>query len=491
MRIVIIGGGIAGLAAGIFAQRAGFDSVILEQHSIAGGLCTGWDRKGFHIDGCIHWLTGTRPETDLYRLWVETGALGNTEVYQPDVFTTVEHDGETVMLYRDLDRTREHLLEVSPDDRAEIERLIDYTRRFFSFQMPCGKPFDLMSIPDRIRLGMSMKDLRPVMKDLGKITLGEYVERVKHPAIREALRSGVVETYSAYILLFTLATFMSGNGDRPAGGSRALAKRMEERYIDLGGKIELRREVKEIVVREGYARGVLLADGTEVYGDYVVPTCDTHITIQRLLKGEYTDRGFEEKYANHRAYPLFSCIYASFGVDSDLSAYPADLVFQATPFAFEDGSRDQLSIKHYCYEPSFAPEGKSVVIAYLHASYDWWKQKRENMDAYGAEKTRLGNDIVQRIEARFPELRGEVTLLDVASPVTYERYCGAYRGAFMSFGITPEAKNLNHDGRIKGIKNLYMGGQWLMPPGGVPAALVTGKWAVQRICRAEKIGPFP
>jgi len=55
-KIVIIGGGIAGLSAGIFAQKNGFESTILEKHHTLGGECTGWDRQGYHIDGCIHWL---------------------------------------------------------------------------------------------------------------------------------------------------------------------------------------------------------------------------------------------------------------------------------------------------------------------------------------------------------------------------------------------------------------------------------------------------
>ena len=487
MKILIIGGGIAGLAAGIFAQRAGFESVLFEQHRITGGECTGWDRKGFHIDGCIHWLTGTKPGTDLYNLWVETGVLENTEVYQPDISATVEHEGCTITLYRDLEKTKHHLIEVSPDDRDEIEKLMNYTERFLSFQMPCRKPFDLLNIFDKLKLGISMRDLGPVMKELGKISIEQYVQRFHHPAVKEAFMSGLVGTYSAYILPFTLAVFASGNGGRPAGGSRAMAQRMEKKYTSLGGRTEIRQQVKEIIIEKGIAKGVLLADGSEVYGDYIVPACDARITFQKLLGGKYTDKKFEQKYADPKAYPLFSCIYASFGVDADLSEYPADFVFQTTPFSFEDGSKNQLSIKHYCYEPSFSPEGKTIVIAYFHASYDWWKEKRNNIDSYTAEKTRLGNDIIERIENRFPELTGKINLLDVATPATYERYCGAYKGAWMSFGITPEGKDLNHDGRIKGIKNLYMAGQWLMPSGGVPAALVTGKWAVQRICRAEKI----
>ncbi len=40
-KIIIIGGGIAGLTAGIFAQKNGFDSVILEKNHTPGGECTG------------------------------------------------------------------------------------------------------------------------------------------------------------------------------------------------------------------------------------------------------------------------------------------------------------------------------------------------------------------------------------------------------------------------------------------------------------------
>jgi len=44
--------------------------------------------------------------------------------------------------------------------------------------MPYEKSFDLMGRHGKIKLGMSMKDVGPVMKDLGKITLGDYVERL-------------------------------------------------------------------------------------------------------------------------------------------------------------------------------------------------------------------------------------------------------------------------------------------------------------------------
>lgn len=59
--IIIIGAGIAGLTAGIYARLSGFDVTILEQHTIPGGMCTGWRRKGYLFDGAMHWMTGSSP----------------------------------------------------------------------------------------------------------------------------------------------------------------------------------------------------------------------------------------------------------------------------------------------------------------------------------------------------------------------------------------------------------------------------------------------
>ena len=74
-RIVVIGGGVSGMSAGIYARINGFDTVICEKHSTVGGNLCGWTRDGYHIDNCIHWLTGTNPHSEEYRMWNELGAI--------------------------------------------------------------------------------------------------------------------------------------------------------------------------------------------------------------------------------------------------------------------------------------------------------------------------------------------------------------------------------------------------------------------------------
>ena len=83
-KIAIVGAGVAGMAAGIYAQKSGFQTIVCEKNPLPGGECTGWDRQGYHIDGCIHWLTGTREGTPLRRMWEEVGALDGGAVQQPD-----------------------------------------------------------------------------------------------------------------------------------------------------------------------------------------------------------------------------------------------------------------------------------------------------------------------------------------------------------------------------------------------------------------------
>jgi len=51
--LVIIGAGIAGLSAGCYAARSGYRTTILEMHSLPGGLCTSWHRKGYLFDGSV------------------------------------------------------------------------------------------------------------------------------------------------------------------------------------------------------------------------------------------------------------------------------------------------------------------------------------------------------------------------------------------------------------------------------------------------------
>ena len=94
LKLVIIGAGVAGLAAGVYARRSGFETVILEKHIIPGGLSTSWSRKGYLFEGGMHWLTGSSEKLTLNRIWREVGALKeNNPIYCRDpIYTLVKKE---------------------------------------------------------------------------------------------------------------------------------------------------------------------------------------------------------------------------------------------------------------------------------------------------------------------------------------------------------------------------------------------------------------
>ena len=74
-KVVIIGGGISGMTTGIYLQLNGYDTLIVEKNAVPGGACTGWERSGCYIDGCIHWTTGVDPGSSYYDLRGDAGAI--------------------------------------------------------------------------------------------------------------------------------------------------------------------------------------------------------------------------------------------------------------------------------------------------------------------------------------------------------------------------------------------------------------------------------
>ncbi len=487
--VVIIGGGIAGLSAGIFARANGFETTILEKHRVLGGECTGWDRKGYHIDGCIHWLVGTKEGTPMNDLWKSVGALDGVEIYHPDTFLTFEHESGTVPIYRDLDRLRESWLELSPSDADGIEDFCATIEKLGAYEMEAAKPMDMMSLLEKIRYMASMKEAGSVLKRYGKVGLAEYAERFRHPAIREMFATFAPGDYAVAFLFFGFATFVEGQSSIPAGGSKALAGRMAERYRALGGNVETGCEVVDVAIDGTRVAHVTAEDGRTFTADHFIAACDAHFVFERLLGGRYREPAFEKRFGDPKTYPLASNTYIGLGLEAEVGDMPRTVRFVCDGIEIAGSTIDQITLNHYAYEPDFAPEGctaLTVALNHFGEVVDHWLELAGDPEAYRREKERVGEAVRAAIEAHFPQFAGKLTVLDVATPATYERYCNAHRGSFMAFFPTIGSKMMAHTGRIKGLDNFVLSGQWLQPPGGLPIAVVTGKDSIQRLCKKEK-----
>lgn len=488
-KITIIGGGIGGLSAGIYAQLNGFDSVILEKLSQPGGQCTGWDRKGYHIDGCIHWLSGTKPGSELNRIWKEVGALEGVEIIHPDSFMCFEQDGQHAEIFRDLDKLERSWCELAPDDAEFIREFCRDVRSLQGFAMPVDKPSDMMGPLERIRMLLSMKEAGRVLGKYGKMSLPQLAGRFGSPALREGLGSMAPKEYNAAMIFFAIAGFTNDDASIPAGGSLALARRMAERYRQLGGRLETGCEVAELEISGRQVNAVIDKKGRRWDGDHFIAACDAHFVYHTLLQGRYNDKAYEKRFRQPDRYPLASEVMVAVGFKGLMSevgdtGIPWSLNFPIDPITVGASPIERLTLKHFSHEPEFAPPGHSLLvfdINQFHTDYDAWAAM--DTRSYKSEKQRVGQAVIAATEKRFPELRGRLELLDVATPRTYQRYCNAWRGAFMAFFPSVQGKMMEHNGRIKGLNNFVLSGQWLQPPGGLPIALTTGRNSIMRLCR--------
>ena len=58
--------------------------------------------------------------------------------------------------------------------------------------------------------------------------------------------------------------------------------------------------------------------------------------------------------------------------------------------------------------PAFAPAGKTVIQASFESDWDYWKQLRDDMPAYEAEKARVADEALARLERHFPGVGAQV-----------------------------------------------------------------------------------
>lgn len=488
-KIIIIGAGIAGLSSGIYARLNGFDVEIFEMHSEPGGECTGWQRGEYHFDNCIHWLVGSKKGTPLYKLWETIGALDDSiDIINNDKFISYDSGNSIVHIYRNLDRLEKHLLEVAPEDKKMIIEFCKDAKRVTKLDMPVEKPFDMFTKKDLFKMIFKMLPIAKTMQKYEKISLAELIEKFKNPELKIAIKAMIPSNFKAFALLSTLASMHANDSGWPAGGSLALAKRVADKFLSLEGKINYKTRVEEIIIKDGVAKGIKLLDGSIHYADYIIAATDAHEVIFDLLGGKYVDDTINTLFTDNKTYPIYSSVYVSMGIEANLSNYPHTLYFKLKNSIDAGGIRhDYVGMKHYCFEPSFAPKDNSVLIALLVADYDWWAEKKKNPADYKAEKERIASEVAAACKEKFPEIKGNIKKIDVATPMTYVRYCNAYRGAWMSFGITPAAKIRFITGILPGLENFYLTGQWLLPPGGLPTAVMTGNWTVQRICKKENI----
>jgi len=474
--IIIIGAGLAGLSAGCYGQMNGYRTQIFEMRTIPGGLCTSWKRKGYTFDGCIHWLMGSRSGL-FHRFYEELGAVQDRRMVDHEEWLRVEGpEGKTWIVYTDIDRM----------DAGVIKELCNAARVLTRGEMPMEKPMEQRGLFDMLKM---LKMIRRVLTSgkYIKISTQEYASRFSDPFLREVFPFFLDDLagFSMMGVLSALAELHKHNAGWPIGGSLEFARAIERRYLELGGEVQYQARVEKVLVDGDRAVGVRLADGTEHHADLVISAADGRTTIFDMLESKYVDDKVRSYYDE---WPIFQpYLQVSLGVARDFSREPHSVLMPLEePINVGDAARRWLHVHHYCYDPTMAPQGKSAVtVTFQNNNHAYWKKLYEDRERYKAEKQSLADAVIARLEKRFPGITGQIEVVDVATPVTYERYTGNWQGSYCGWATTTETMDKSMSRTLPGLGSFCMAGQWVFP-GGVPTALISGRHVMQVICKQDK-----
>ncbi len=484
-KVVVIGAGVAGLSAGIYAKRSGFDVTILEKHIVPGGLSTSWSRKGYLFEGGMHWLTGSSEKMPLFKVWKELGALQeNNPVYLRDPFYTLVDGEKNLHFYRNLEKLKAHFLEFAPEDKKYINELCSHIKKFMNVHKTVSDiPF--LKSKKKTRSGilelLKMTPAASVYLKLSKMPAQKYISRFKNKNVRHLLGTIIGARYNALSLVYTMASFASGDCGYPLGGSIQMANNMAKTFTDLGGTITYRKEVCKVLIKDKKVRGVMVQGSDEIIpADAVIVTEDSRRAIDTLFEG-----GFSEPWAKSLRKNLVTeqNMFVCLGIRADLKNYPRGIVYPLEkPLQAGGLEFTELRINNYALYENHSPAGcTSLTCLLLGNSYEYWKNAKLD-GTYRDKKMEVAQNLIDRLEKFMPEIRGNVEVIDVATPLTYERYTNSYEGSWMSV-LGPDTKFENYPVKSKSVKGLYFAGQRQNMPGGLPIAAATGRIAAQHLCR--------
>lgn len=252
---------------------------------------------------------------------------------------------------------------------------------------------------------------------------------------------------------------------------------MKNAFLKTGGTLRLRTRAVKILSSKEQVKGVRLDSGETLSADAVVVAAETNAAVANLFEEAPRDKWLTELCSTVK--PI-ACTFVGIGIRAEMPDTP--FVVPKEPISYAGRTEPLLGFNNYHGHKDYAPEGCTVLTSVLLGdTYEYWMEAKKQ-GRYESEKRNLANQIERALCGRWPELTGKIDVIDVATPVTYERYTSAYHGSWMTIS-EPGDRMSPYSGVLESIQGVYFAGQRLMPPGGMPGAVATGRTAAQNICK--------
>ncbi|NHJ47559.1 MAG: NAD(P)/FAD-dependent oxidoreductase [Asgard group archaeon] len=493
-KVIIIGAGLAGLSTGCYLQMNGFDTEIFEAHNQPGGCITSWKRKNYLIDGSIHGLVGSSPSHPMYKIWNEIVDMNELQFYDsPVIRGIICKNGKTFFEYSNLDKLQEYMEEISPEDKKVIGNFINAIRKlqkYKMFDMIAKKPMEFFRFIDYLKM-LKLLPALSLMKKWQKTTAHEFSSKFKNPFLKEAVGSFDDPILFEMLVLSEMDQKRSGY---PLGGSLNFSKKIEERYLELGGIIHYNSRVSKINTQSDpethvdKAIGITLESGVQYTADLIISAADGYTTLFNMLQGKYLTKNlrklYDEKDLNTSRFLAF------IGINKTLNNFPAHMrINLEKPYELADGSKHKhLDIRLFHIDPSSAPEGKTLMeISLKTKNFDFWSDlRKKDRKGYRELKNKICNELIEIVSHRIDAIKNSIDMVDISTPATIFRYTSNWQGSIQGWANENLFKMKKVEKELPNLCNFFMVGHWVQPGGGVPMVFLSGRTLVQIICKRAK-----
>ncbi len=486
----IIGAGIGGLAAAAQLARRGFTVGVFEQNLLVGGKMNRVTAAGYQFD------TGPSLLTMPHVLAAHFAACGRRlEDYltitplQP-LCRYFWPDGATLDAASDMTKMQAGLALLNEDDAAAYPRFIAHAQQIYqrtakTFIYGSLEPADLL----RALLRAPLDPLRiDPFRTMHQAVSGYFQDtRVRQLFDRYATYNGSSPYQAPATLCVIPYVEYSFGGWYVAGGIYQIARSMATLAEEMGAEICTNTAVDEVMVVQGRARGVRLADGRRVRARATLSNVDVLHSYSHLVPAA-AQRAYNARRLAH-VEPSCSGFVILLGVRRKIEQLAHHNIFFSRDYHAEFAAifaqrRPAQQPTIYVAitsksDPTQAPPGCENIFILVNAPYlsdetagDWWDEyKQAYRDLILARLREFGLDFTSDIEYE-----------QMITPMDLQRRYGAWRGAI--YGLSSNARLaafMRPPIRARDIKRLYFAGGSAHPGGGVPLVTLSGGLAAQMI----------
>jgi phytoene dehydrogenase-like protein len=525
--VAIIGGGHNGLTCAAYLAGAGLDTLVLEQNEVVGGAAlTEEFYPGFRNSVAAYTVSLLNPRVIAE---LELASYGLRIVERPAAnFWPV--DDRRFLLMRGGTAERQAAVarfsardaERLPAYDAALERAADVLRALVLKTPPNAgggllELFKGAGVGRRI-LGLDLAGKR-LLLDLFTKSAADFLNAwFESDVVKAAFAfDGIVGNYAApstpgtaYVLLHHC--FGEVNGRRGAwghalGGMGAITQAMAKSAEARGAVIRTRARVRQLLVRDGKAAGVVLETGEEIPARAVAANVPPKLLFRDLVPADAIDPGLRDRFLAIKSgsgtfrmnvalaeLPDFTCRPGRNAQDHHGSGIIIGPTLDYLERAYLDArahgwSREPVieMLIPSTLDPSLAPPGQHVASLFVQHVAPRLPEGRSWEDQ--REKEAFADLVIETVTRHAPNFKAAIIARQVLSPLDLERRFGMvdgdiFHGALSLDQLYSARPQLGYANYRMPVPSLYLCGSGAHPGGGVTGA--PGRNAAREIIRDLK-----